>query len=266
MSAGRTDASRCIGFAHRGASAEARENTLGAFALALRHGATGLESDVWQSADGVPVLDHDGVTPDGVAFRECARRALPSHVPALAELYAECGTAFELSLDVKDAAAAAAVVDVARAAGAADRLWLCHWNWRVLAPWRALDARVRLVDSTRAGVMRTAPDARAERMVALGIDAVNLHWSDWSALLVAPFRARGRRVLAWDAQDVEALRRMLALGVDGVFSDHVGRMMREIDASSAIAISTSSAATNAAPTTSSPRPPASAPSPHGKSD
>ncbi len=29
--------------------------------LALRLGATGLESDVWLTADGVPVLDHDGV-------------------------------------------------------------------------------------------------------------------------------------------------------------------------------------------------------------
>ncbi|HKY78076.1 MAG TPA: glycerophosphodiester phosphodiesterase family protein, partial [Acidimicrobiia bacterium] len=36
-----------IGFAHRGARAQAPENTLEAFALALRLGATGLESDAW---------------------------------------------------------------------------------------------------------------------------------------------------------------------------------------------------------------------------
>ena len=47
-------------FAHRGGRAHAPENTLEAFALALRLGATGLESDVWCSADGVPVLHHDG--------------------------------------------------------------------------------------------------------------------------------------------------------------------------------------------------------------
>lgn len=224
-------ASRCIGFAHRGASADARENTLEAFRLALRHGATGLESDVWLTADGVPVLDHDGVTPDGVAFRERARRTLPAHVPSLAELYADCGADFELSLDVKDAAAAAAVIEVARATGDPGRLWLCHWNWRVVAPWRGLDRRVRLVDSTRAALMRTPPDVRAERMQAYGIDALNLHWSDWNEALVGPFRARGRSLLAWDVQDDTALRRMLALGVDAVFSDHVPRMMREIRAS-----------------------------------
>ncbi|MCB1039054.1 MAG: glycerophosphodiester phosphodiesterase, partial [Acidimicrobiales bacterium] len=50
-----------LGFAHRGARAHARENTLEAFSLALRLGATALESDVWLTADGIPVLDHDGV-------------------------------------------------------------------------------------------------------------------------------------------------------------------------------------------------------------
>ncbi len=223
-----TTFARCIGFAHRGASADARENTLEAFALALRLGATGLESDVWISADGVPVLDHDGLTPDGVPFREVERAALPRHVPALRDLYAVCGRDFELSLDVKDPAAAPAVAAVAREAGEPERLWLCHWNWRVVASFRELDPKIRLVDSTRVSVMRTAPPERAERMAALGIDALNLHWSDWSESLAAEFRSRDRRLLAWDAQDEPSLARALALGVDGVFSDHVARMMRAI--------------------------------------
>ncbi|MGA1075335.1 MAG: glycerophosphodiester phosphodiesterase, partial [Ilumatobacteraceae bacterium] len=49
-----------IMFAHRGARAHAPENTIEAFQLALRLGATGLESDAWLTADGVVVLDHDG--------------------------------------------------------------------------------------------------------------------------------------------------------------------------------------------------------------
>ena len=36
-----------ITFAHRGAKAYAPENTIEAFALALKLGASGLESDVW---------------------------------------------------------------------------------------------------------------------------------------------------------------------------------------------------------------------------
>ena len=220
----------CIGFAHRGASADARENTLEAFRLALELGATGLESDVWLTADGVPVLDHDGLTPGGVAIPAVPRSALPPHVPTLAELYQHCGRDFELSLDVMHPEAGPAVVEVARAHGDPARLWLCHWNWRVAASFRALDPKVRLVDSTRVRVMTTAPEERAARMVALGIDALNLHWTDWSEPLVATFRARGRALLGWDAQDDASLARLLALGLDGVFSDHVPRMMRAIQA------------------------------------
>jgi glycerophosphoryl diester phosphodiesterase len=215
----------CIGFAHRGASADARENTLEAFALALRLGASGLESDVWRTADGVAVLDHDGRLPDGRAIRSAPRDELPAHIPSLAQLYTELGHGFELSLDVNDPEAAPEVIRVARRAGAEDRLWLCHYNWREIAPWRALSERVRLVDSTRLRHMRTPPAARAERMAALDIDALNLHWSDWSAPLARVFRTAGRKLLAWDTQDDASLAAMLALGLDGVFSDHVARMM-----------------------------------------
>jgi glycerophosphoryl diester phosphodiesterase len=45
--------------AHRGASAEAPENTLPAFELAERQGADALELDVRLTADGAPVVCHD---------------------------------------------------------------------------------------------------------------------------------------------------------------------------------------------------------------
>ena len=45
--------------AHRGASADAPENTLAAFELAREQGADGIEFDVRLTADGVPVVIHD---------------------------------------------------------------------------------------------------------------------------------------------------------------------------------------------------------------
>ncbi|MDQ4070092.1 MAG: glycerophosphodiester phosphodiesterase, partial [Actinomycetota bacterium] len=106
-----------IAFAHRGGRAHARDNTVEAFKLALRLGATGLESDVWLTADGAPVLDHDGKVKVGLRSRPIAslpRSALPPHVPTLEDLYGDCGMAFELSLDVKVPGAAAAAAAVAR--------------------------------------------------------------------------------------------------------------------------------------------------------
>src|SRR3954452_11180782 len=143
-----------IAFAHRGAKAHAPENTIEAFTLALRLGATGLESDVWRTADGIAVLDHDGVVASRMRRRRISdlnRDELPPHIPSLADLYVTCGWGFELSLDVKDAAAAEATVAAARAVSpeAAERLWLCHPDWRQVAAWRSSFPEVRLVDSTR---------------------------------------------------------------------------------------------------------------------
>jgi len=45
--------------AHRGASANAPENTLAAFRLAIESGAEGVEFDVQLSRDGIPVVIHD---------------------------------------------------------------------------------------------------------------------------------------------------------------------------------------------------------------
>lgn len=219
-----------ISFAHRGARAHAPENTIEAFALALKLGATGLESDVWLTADGVPVLDHDGLVRSGLRRRAIGsvdRAELPSWVPTLEELFATCGTDFELSLDVKDGAAAAATVAVARAAGddVLPRLWLCHPDWELVATWRALADDVRLVDSTRLRRMKGGAERRAADLADAGIDAVNLHHSDWNLGLATLFHRFERYCFGWDAQFERILVTLLRYGLDGVYSDHVDRMV-----------------------------------------
>ena len=220
-----------IGFAHRGARAHAPENTLDAFRLALRLGATGLESDVWLTSDGVPVLDHDGVVRSGLRRRRIAdlRRAdLAPHVVALEELYDACGTNFELSLDVKDAGAAGPVVAVASGFGAAGRLWLCHPDWRQVADWRGLSGELRLVDSTRRRHMKDGPERRAADLAEAGVDAVNMHCTDWTAGFATLFHRFDLLALAWDCQHERVLAGVLRMGVDGVYSDHVDRMVDAI--------------------------------------
>ena len=223
---------RPIAFAHRGARAQAPDNTIEAFALALRLGATGLESDVWLTSDGVAVLDHDGFVRAGVRRRPIAavsRAELPPHIPALAELYEACGTGFELSLDVKDPGAGPAVVATARDVGAEGRLWLCHPVVEVLSGWRSLSPDVRLVDSTRLRLLKEGPERRAALHAALGIDAVNLHHSDWSGGLVTLWHRFDRYALGWDAQHPRTLDNLLGYGIDGVYSDHVSRMMDALE-------------------------------------
>ena len=215
-----------IAFAHRGARAHAPENTIEAFQLALRLGATGLESDVWITADGVAVLDHDGAF--GPRFRrrkinESNHSQLPGHIPTLAEFYDSVTTSVPLSLDVKDPAAFEAVVDTARNVGAEDTLWLCHPQLEQLLVWRhSTDAK--LVESTRRSKIPEGIERRAFRLRDTGIDAINLRHMDWSGGTIAMFHRFERYTLGWDAQHPREIANLLDAGIDGVFSDHSDRL------------------------------------------
>lgn len=218
-----------IGFAHRGARAHARENTIEAFQLALRLGAPGLETDVWLTADGVPVLEHDGRVRRR-AIGRIDRADLPAHVPTLAELFEACGTDYHLSIDVKDAAAAGPIIEVARAAGAdLSRLWLCHHDWEQAAQWRELAADVRLVDSTRKRRMREGAERRAAQLADVGVDAVNLHHSDWTGGLTTLFHRFDVFAFGWDAQHDRVIAGLLHMGIDGLYSDHVDRLVAGLE-------------------------------------
>ncbi len=185
---------------------------------------------MWLTADGVPVLDHDGKVKAGLRSRpiaSLARRALPAHVPTLEDLYADCGTGFELSLDLKDAAAASAVVGVARSVGGdtTTRLWLCFPDWKILAGWRGDFPDVRLVDSTGLRHMRQGPERRAAQLSAAGIDAVNLHHTEWTGGLTTLFHRFGRFAFGWGAQHDRIIKDLHRMGVDGIYGDHVDRMV-----------------------------------------
>ena len=222
-----------IGFAHRGARAHAPENTLEAFTLAVRLGATGLESDVWITADGEVVLDHDGVVRNGLRKRPIAeheRRALPGHIPSLAELYDACGTDLPLSLDVKDPAAAERVVAVAREAGgdALPNLYLCTPSWEEAASWRSLSDDIKLVDSTRLRRVKEGLERRVAVLADAGVDVLNMHREDWSGGQATLCHRFGVLAFGWDAQFRRQIDALIAMGVDGIYSDHVERLMDAI--------------------------------------
>lgn len=216
-----------LGFAHRGARAHARENTLTAFALALEMGATGIETDVWLTADGVPVLHH------GRSLRRrpiASLRAddVPGWLPRLAELFDHCGTDFDLSLDLKDGRSARAVLAVSRSAGHdPSRLWLCA---RGLVPlqWRDVDPQVRLVSDTRPSHLTAGWPAHLTAVREGGGAAINLRRRRWSRALVESVHEAGLLAFGWDAQSARRIRTLLALGCDAVYSDHVDRMVRAL--------------------------------------
>ena len=222
---------RPITFAHRGARTEAPENTLPAFRRALELGARGLETDAWVSGDGEVVLVHArrGIRRRNVTKSSAAELA-ELGVPRLADLYAELGSAFELSIDVKDRAAAEPIVDLARAAGdgAPGRLWLCHARVRFLAGLRERMPDVKLVHSRRRQQIEAPLERHAADLASCRIDTMNFHHSEWTAGLVALFHRFDVKAFAWDVQEVRHLRSMLRLDVDALYCDRVDRMVATV--------------------------------------
>jgi len=215
-------------FAHRGGRAHAPENSMEAFRLAMRLGATGLESDVWSTSDGVPALDHDGRVgrwPRRRAISAITIDEVPAAIPTLAALLAEVDTGLAVSLDVKDTVAAAPVVQLAAANRTTGRLWLCHPDHQVVASWRDLDPRINLVHSTRVDQIDSSLERHALELATAGINGVNLPEAEWSAGLVKLFRRFDLACLGWDAQYRRQIDRLLALGLDGIYGDHVDRLI-----------------------------------------
>jgi glycerophosphoryl diester phosphodiesterase len=116
---------------------------------------------------------------------------------------------------------------VARAADddAVGKLWLCHHDWHQVAAWRALSDEVKLVDSTRLRRIKEGPERRAAELANAGVDAINMHASDWSAGLTTLFHRFERLAFAWDAQFERVLSSLIAMGCDAIYSDHVERMV-----------------------------------------
>ena len=95
-----------------------------------------------------------------------------------------------------------------------------------LAALRDADADVQLVQLDPARPARgRARSAAPPRSSARGIDAINLHHTDWSGGLATLFHRFRAVCFGWDMQFDHVLRPALRMGLDGVFSDHVDMMV-----------------------------------------
>jgi glycerophosphoryl diester phosphodiesterase len=216
-------------FAHRGGRAHGPDNQLATFIEALNRGASGLETDAWVTSDGLVVLDHDGID-RGAGHRrtpisQVRRDQLPAHVPTLDELYAACGTDFELAVDIKNAVAVDAVVRVATVHGAARRLWLfAHRGVSV----EELDGGHPAMTIYGRNLVGPGGRSRLRAAQAAGIEAINSRWMWWRRDIVDEVHSLGMKAFGYDAQQSSSIRRCVTVGLDAVFSDHVDRMVAEI--------------------------------------
>lgn len=237
--------------AHRGFAPCGEENTLAAFARALELGAHVIETDTRATRDGIALTFHDA-TVDRVCpgetglIRERAalevtrlKVAAIEPIPRLDEALDAFPESF-FNIDVKDSWAVDGTVEAIRATGSASRVCLTSFD-----PAVGRTAVGRVTQAT--GI---APRASASRTVVAGFRALVAARAPQSAItrLLAPYcalqipthhkgiplvtprtiaaaHAAGCEMHVWTIDETHAMKTLLEMGVDGIVSNRVDRLV-----------------------------------------
>lgn len=216
---------------HRGVPRERTENTLAGFARAIALGADGVELDVHATRDGEVVVHHDPVPrarrPDqsaetrpiaALAAAEVAalRYADGSAIPTLDEVLALVGEGATAYVELKGRDVEAAAL-AALARHPATRAAVHSFDHR--AVWRA----GRRQPALRRGLLVSS--YLMDPAAALAAAGARDLWQEWEWIdrpLVDAVHATGGRVIAWTANEPEAVRALAAMGVDVICTDVPG--------------------------------------------
>ncbi|MEM7287900.1 MAG: hypothetical protein AAF480_16225 [Actinomycetota bacterium] len=214
-----------IAFATGGASAVEAPHGREAFELALRLGATGLETNVWLSGDGEPVVAASPKLRVGLRrlnIESTAVADLGGHAMTLTALVA--ATDAHLSLGVADTAALDSVL--ARVGeGDRSRLWFRSTDGDRLREWRSSWPDILLVDDARLADMAYGPERRAASLGADGIDAVRMPYPDWTGGIATLFHRFEVLAFGWDAVHDRMLADLIRMGLDGIATPHPDRLL-----------------------------------------
>ncbi len=214
--------SRPLIIAHRGAAGYEVENSLAAFRAAGDLGADAVELDVHSTADGALVVHHDETIGHHhiphCSMREIHQHPLPNGeaIPTLEEALAVIVPRMIACVEIKSVAARAEelLLQVIERTGAPDRVMLHAFDHRVIH--RLGERRPHL----RRGVMMASYPMYPVRCLE-DADA-SILWQDCQFVddaLVAAMHANGKALYVWTVNDPAAVRRFLALGVDGICTD-----------------------------------------------
>jgi glycerophosphoryl diester phosphodiesterase len=223
--------------AHRGASADAPENTLAAFRLAREQGADGVELDVMRCRSGEVVVFHDddlarlGGRPDAVrALTLDELRSVDlgggERIPTLEEVLDVLGPLL-VNIELKTAPSwggrlvddglAAQVSSIVFHKSVQDRVLVSSFDPLLLGRFRLHAPRVAtglLFAADQARPYREAWAAPIVRPTAVHPERLLV-----DARAMARWRARGFGVNVWTVDDPAEIRLLCALGVDGIITN-----------------------------------------------
>ncbi len=222
--------------AHRGASAYRPENTLPAYDLAVRQGADMIEIDLHLTRDGEVVVAHDAELPRIGGKGEIANatlaeiRALDAgdgeRMPTLDEVLDGFAAQIPFNLELKRATdrsyqgLEARALEALRSRNLVERTLFSSFFDPALRELRALSAEARLAVL----VSPRAPDGAVARARAVGAEAINPHFVLAQPALIDEAHGEGLAVYVYTVDDLDQMQRLIALGVDGIFTNAPDRM------------------------------------------
>ncbi len=224
--------------AHRGASHDAPQNTLAAFALARKMGADGVELDTSLTRDGIPVVIHDlkldkttnGTGPvnalDWQAIKDLdagssfSPKFKGEQVPTLDEAFETIGPDLVVNVELKSEGLRTdglerIVASVIRRHNAANRVIVSSFNPFALRRFRPLAPEVPL------GYLYSADEPVYLRWFLLGFryEARHPHHTLIDANFMAWAKQHNYRVNTWTVDDPVRIAQLRDLGVDAIISN-----------------------------------------------
>ena len=222
--------SRALVIAHRGASAYEYENSRAAFRVARVRGADAVELDIHASQDGTLFVHHDEVvagvhiTRANTAQVRALRLPNGESVPTLEDALAAIDPALRVFVEVKSLPPAfddrlLAILDSSRG-----RCAVHGFDHRIVK--RLGLARPELPR----GVLLASYPLRP--LDALQDTGAGVLWEDQALIdgeLIQTLHGAGYEIHGWTVNDPEDMRRLLALGVDGLCTNvpDVARQARD---------------------------------------
>jgi len=210
-------------FAHRGASHEAKENTIEAFVEARRLGADGVELDVRRAADGALVVHHDEAIEGVGPIDQLGVGELPADVALLSQALEACADLL-VNVEIKvspgedlERLAADVITQIADARSPAG-VGISAFDLGVLDAARRLDEDLALGWLVRPFVQ---PIDALEVAIEHHFDALHPFVLGIDAELVERAHAGGISVVAWTVNARHDLEAMCELGVDALITDEV---------------------------------------------
>jgi glycerophosphoryl diester phosphodiesterase len=211
------------------------ENTLPAFARAIEHGADVIEADVRLTKDGKPLILHDATvdrTTSGAGpLRELTAaqaRKLDAgggeRIPTVEEVLEVARDRVRVNLDLKELEVVAPTVELVRKLDIAGSVTFISFLPEV---WEALEGVnpgcpvIHLIESA-AGLASVAMGDVGTRshMAGVGLPAALV-----TDALVDRLHRHGQGVFAWTVDDDAEMRRLIALGVNGIVTNRIDALV-----------------------------------------